>query len=150
MTMNKYIDGLVQDCSNSIANALKLLQPCTKSSICISQFVFSNGCRQSNVFLLTYWGPEKMVIISQTIFSHFVEWKLLYFNSTFTEICSQGSSHHSQSPINCMKDSGQNLNLKHTRHITHKMYGTMAPSYCLEGRWVNGTYFYYNCTINTL
>ena len=29
----KYIDGLVQDCSNSIANALELLQSCTKSSI---------------------------------------------------------------------------------------------------------------------
>ena len=29
-----YIDGLVQDCSNSIANALELLQSCTKSSIC--------------------------------------------------------------------------------------------------------------------
>ena len=27
-----YIDGLVQNCSNSIANALELLQPCTKSS----------------------------------------------------------------------------------------------------------------------
>ena len=28
-----YIDGSVQDCSNSIANALELLQPCTKPSI---------------------------------------------------------------------------------------------------------------------
>ena len=28
-----YIDGLVQDCSNSIANALGLLQPCTKTRI---------------------------------------------------------------------------------------------------------------------
>ena len=27
------IDGLVQDCTNSIANALELLQPCTKPSI---------------------------------------------------------------------------------------------------------------------
>ena len=31
---NEYIDGLVQDCSNSIANALELLQSCTKPSIC--------------------------------------------------------------------------------------------------------------------
>ena len=30
-----YIDGLVQDCSNSIANALELLQACTEPSICI-------------------------------------------------------------------------------------------------------------------
>ena len=28
-----YIDGLAQDCSNSIANALELLQSCTKLSI---------------------------------------------------------------------------------------------------------------------
>ena len=31
---NSPIDGLVQDCSNSIANALELLQSCTKPSIC--------------------------------------------------------------------------------------------------------------------
>ena len=29
----EYIDGLVQDCSNSIADALELLQSCTKPSI---------------------------------------------------------------------------------------------------------------------
>ena len=29
------IDGLVQDCSNSIANTLELLQSCTKPSICL-------------------------------------------------------------------------------------------------------------------
>ena len=29
-----HIDGLVQDCSNSIANALELLQSCTKPSMC--------------------------------------------------------------------------------------------------------------------
>ena len=34
----KYIDGLVQDCSNSIANALELLQSCTKPSI----YAFAN------------------------------------------------------------------------------------------------------------
>ena len=30
----KHINGLVQDCSNSIANALELLQSCSKPSIC--------------------------------------------------------------------------------------------------------------------
>ena len=34
-----YFDGLVQDCSNSIANALELLQSCTKPSICGLLFV---------------------------------------------------------------------------------------------------------------
>ena len=29
-----YIDSLVQDCSNSIANALELLQSCTKPTSC--------------------------------------------------------------------------------------------------------------------
>ena len=28
--VSHHINGLVQDCSNSIANALELLQPCTK------------------------------------------------------------------------------------------------------------------------
>ena len=28
------VDGLAQDCSNSIANALELLQSCTKPSMC--------------------------------------------------------------------------------------------------------------------
>ena len=32
-TTNHHIDGLVQDCSNSIANALELLQSCTKPLI---------------------------------------------------------------------------------------------------------------------
>ena len=31
--LNIYVDGLAQDCSNSIANALKLLQSCTKPSV---------------------------------------------------------------------------------------------------------------------
>ena len=33
LVWNTDIDGLVQDCSNSIANALELLQSCTKPSI---------------------------------------------------------------------------------------------------------------------
>ena len=33
-----YIDGLVQDCSNSIANTLELLQTCTEPWVCLSVF----------------------------------------------------------------------------------------------------------------
>ena len=33
--MQLYFDGLVQDCCNSIANAMELLQSCTKPSICM-------------------------------------------------------------------------------------------------------------------
>ena len=32
------IDGLVQDCSNSIANALELLQSCAKLSTCFTTY----------------------------------------------------------------------------------------------------------------
>ena len=31
--VTEHVDGLVQDCSNSIANALELLQSCTKPSM---------------------------------------------------------------------------------------------------------------------
>ena len=34
----KYIDGLVQDCSISVADALEIMQSCTKPSTCISTF----------------------------------------------------------------------------------------------------------------
>ena len=33
----KYIDGLAQDCSKSIANALGLLQPCDKPVLCYAR-----------------------------------------------------------------------------------------------------------------
>ena len=35
----RYIDGLVQDCSNSIVNALELLQSCTKPSVLTTTWV---------------------------------------------------------------------------------------------------------------
>ena len=35
-----FIDGLVQDCNNSIANLLELLQSCTKPPICALLFYF--------------------------------------------------------------------------------------------------------------
>ena len=35
----EYIDGLAQDCSNSIANALELLQSCVKPSIFTHPFI---------------------------------------------------------------------------------------------------------------
>ena len=51
-----YIDGLVQDCSNSIANALELPQSRTKPSICVLVYVnidnnlqTAPGCNRSTV-----------------------------------------------------------------------------------------------------
>ena len=37
--------GIVQDCSNSIANALELLQSCTKPSICTDSHCFLHSCQ---------------------------------------------------------------------------------------------------------
>ena len=49
-----HIDGLVQDCSNSIANTLELLQSCTKPSICLSMswllYTLYRVCSDSNPF----------------------------------------------------------------------------------------------------
>ena len=46
---NNHIDGLVQDCSNSIANAQELLQSCTKPPI---YSLFVNGTR------INRWIPK--------------------------------------------------------------------------------------------
>ena len=41
---------------------------------------------------LTHPSQHKMVTLSQTIFEvHFREWKMLYFDKNFTEVCSQRS-----------------------------------------------------------
>ena len=48
-----YIDGLVQDCSNSIANALESLQSCAKPSICSLLSVQFGQCVADMVLLLT-------------------------------------------------------------------------------------------------
>ena len=40
-----HVDGFVQDCSNSIANALEILQSCTKPSIWY-YFVLWNGIKK--------------------------------------------------------------------------------------------------------
>ena len=52
MHMYVYIDGLVQDCSISIANALEILQSCTKPSICI-MMTLKTKSRQFDNFIFT-------------------------------------------------------------------------------------------------
>ena len=48
---------------------------------------------QNNQYLLTYLPLDKVAAISQTIFHMlFLDWKVLYFDSNFTEVCSQGSN----------------------------------------------------------
>ena len=43
-----YLDSLMQGCSNSIANAMGLLQSCTKLSICLGNLSDSSFCRTIN------------------------------------------------------------------------------------------------------
>ena len=43
--------------------------------------------------VLTHWGQDKMAANCRRHFqTHFLEWKLLYFDSDFTEIYFQGSN----------------------------------------------------------
>ena len=49
-----YIDGLVQDCSNSIANALELLQSCTKLPICLEKHAW-NEHMTWRFFSMLFW-----------------------------------------------------------------------------------------------
>ena len=50
-----YFDGLVQDCSIPIANALKIPQPCTKPSSC--SFLLIQG--------ITHWGRVTHICVSK-------------------------------------------------------------------------------------
>ena len=53
-----YIDDLVQDCSNSIANTLELLQSCTKPSICGNPYL----CIKVHIYIdAGCWGNEEAV-----------------------------------------------------------------------------------------
>ena len=55
-----YIDGLVQDCSNSIANALELLQSCTKPLILFS-YSMSLSFDRSGSFWTLKWIKNQCV-----------------------------------------------------------------------------------------
>ena len=78
VVMIPYIEGLVQNCSNSSAQAAELLQFCTKPSI---YFIYKKT--QRNVSL-THWGRVKMDAVSQTTLSNAFSWmKMLEFRLRF-------------------------------------------------------------------
>ena len=57
--LRSHSNGLVQDCSNSIANALELLQFCTKPSICFwSHFVVYLLANESRSFYFLITAPH--------------------------------------------------------------------------------------------
>ena len=63
-----YINSLVQDCSNSIANALELLQSCTKPSIyCVGVELDNHMMISSNrnIFCITgpLWGESLSLVV---------------------------------------------------------------------------------------
>ena len=67
LIFNNYVGGSVQDCSNSIANALELLQPCTKPSMLYPTItsvfrLFSTKVwsQYNNVFLSISIRPPKL------------------------------------------------------------------------------------------
>ena len=60
-----YIDGLVQDCSNSIANAMELLQSCTKPSICTVLEIHIIWWWKHLKSIISALYPQSAVFISQ-------------------------------------------------------------------------------------
>ena len=67
---NLHIDGLVRDCSNSVANALGLPQSCTKPSICSS--IIAPSLFSTKVKI----APELRLTNSQLHTSEQVQWNL--------------------------------------------------------------------------
>ena len=56
---NEYVDGLMHDSSNSIANALELLESCTKPPICAACYISHTG---------TAWQQDSLSVIDTVIF----------------------------------------------------------------------------------
>ena len=81
-----YFHGLVHERCNSIANALELCLSCTNPSICSHIHILwwislVRRCYLKN--LVSYRVP----FCRQYFQMHFHEWKFLYFDYNFTEIC---------------------------------------------------------------
>ena len=64
-----YIDGLAQDCSNSIANALELLQSCVKPSICTTlNLLLNDQCKVTHIWIwdcitISHWPFSTYTLI---------------------------------------------------------------------------------------
>ena len=80
--IDKDIDGLVQDCSNSIALAMELLQPCTKSSISKSWKWQHKGFQSQvkNIFIV-YQKPKHLQHRKMNLSMSWKTATLMYSNS---------------------------------------------------------------------
>ena len=69
-----HIDGLVQDCSNSIANAMELLQSCTKPSICAIyvRIIALGKTENTNSFILLARFLQIMFILPLMMMSNHI------------------------------------------------------------------------------
>ena len=85
--LRDYIDGLVQDCSNAIANALELLQSCTKPSIfewntAVTPVYISKGVR-AVIYQAVHIVHFVIMLLYSTHYQipyiHFCKWKLSWF-----------------------------------------------------------------------
>ena len=76
----KYIDGSVQDCSYSIANALELLQSCTNPSICP---VHNKQAVQSSLILSIF-----QVVLSYKLWRRLSRKRWWSYSATHTSISS--------------------------------------------------------------
>ena len=77
MCWNRYLDGLEQHCSNSSELAMELLQPCTKPSICLCQFLM-----QKKYIYMTFinFPPESSKILIAHLQCYSVHTPKSYFS----------------------------------------------------------------------
>ena len=92
--MKVYIDGLVQDCSNSIANALELLQSSSEPSICNGAF-----CMMTDALVPNHFGQTTAADLG-----------IRYQNMKSTG--TQSSSEFPSYEINSLAPGGRGCNLK--------------------------------------
>ena len=78
---------LVQDCSISIANALEILQSCTKQSMWYPVMIH---CVIKKLHCIDIDAKTKWLHFCRWYFQiPFLKWNVLYFGSSFSESCSQ-------------------------------------------------------------
>ena len=88
--LNKYWPRSLLPYSFTMLFQLQYMQPQTPSVQSAATIIYKSP--------LTHLPLDKMVAISQTIFSHAFSWmKHLYFDYNFTDVCSQGSNWQSSS-----------------------------------------------------
>ena len=119
------IDGLVQDCSNSIANALKLLQSCAKTSR----------------YLMTFVKPEQIIPVA-------LQWRHNERDGVSNQRCLGGllnrlfrrrwkKTQSSASPPFVRGIHRWPVNSPHKGPVTRKCFHLMTSSWCRKYSYLN-------------